>query len=341
MHNIYVNAVNCHTGGGKTLLNGFLKGLAVKGQSATVFIDGRYKPSFVLPPQIVLIPITLSGRLSVSSKIRKMAGIEDTVLYFGNLPPLLKLRAKNVLLLLSSRFYVDGSSFSGFSWKDRLKIFLEKQYFNLFLRNVTGILVQTSTMRKLVQKAGIRKKILVCAFDDIGSAPDLVTESYNKEAGSFIYVASLMPYKNHKLLLQAWKLLKDEGISPKLCLTLDQDNQLRRWIEVFVAENDLNVEFLKNLPRNELIEYYKKTETLIYPSSFEAYGLPLIEARKFQLKILSADVDYSWDFITPDDYFNPFDAESITRAVKRSLGIKYTLDRIYSPEAFIDKLLDA
>ena len=78
---------------------------------------------------------------------------------------------------------------------------------------------------------------------------------------------------------------------------------------------------------------------LIYPSFFEAYGLPLIEARKYHLKILASDMDYSWDFITPDGFFNPHDVDSITRAVKRYLNRPDTLDQIYTPKEFINKLL--
>jgi len=81
-------------------------------------------------------------------------------------------------------------------------------------------------------------------------------------------------------------------------------------------------------------------EALIYPSLFEAYGLPLIEAKKYQMKIIASDLDYCWDFIEPDYFFNPYDVQSITRSVKRFLEIKTDLDIIYKPKDFFKKILD-
>jgi glycosyltransferase involved in cell wall biosynthesis len=194
-------------------------------------------------------------------------------------------------------------------------------------------------MQKLLQESGFKKKISVWAFDDIGETLLHTQNSLIKEPLSFIYVASLLPYKNHHRLLKAWKKLKDEGIEPRLYLTIDQDNSTKKIIEEFVLHNKLNVVFLKKLCREELIKFYEKAEFLIYPSYFEAYGLPLIEAKKFQLKILAADIDYSWDFLIPDDFFNPHDVDSIVRALKRSLKVTPKLDTIYSPKEFINKLM--
>jgi len=339
MQDIYVNAVNCHTGGGKTLLNGFLKGLIETNEKVVIFVDERYQSPYNTGETVQFVKVNKLNRFFVGFKINAMAQEKDKVLYFGNLPPFLKFRTQKVYLLLSSRFYVDRISLRGFNVRDKIKIGLEKTYFRLFVKNVSGIIVQTSTMRSLLEQSGFSKQIYVWAFDDIGEVSGVWNKTFDKEPSSFIYVASLFPYKNHQRLLEAWKSLQASGLNPKLYLTIDQDNSLKKWIEHFVSDNGLNVSFLKNLEREELIKYYEKVEALIYPSFFEAYGLPLIEARKYQLKILAADVDYSWDFIKPDVVFNPYNVDSIARAVKRYLNIPDTLDQIYTPKEFIDKLL--
>ena len=336
---LYVNAANCHTGGGKTLLNGFIKGLAGITETVIIFVDERFPLNYNVPDTVKFIKIHRLKRFFVGFKIRREVKENDEILYFGNLPPFITFPTSNVYLLLSSRFYIDSISLKGFHLRDKIKIFLEKIYFKIFLRNVSSVIVQTSTMHKLFKSAGHKKQVLVWAFDDIGVIPIVPGLNFNKEPESFIYVASLLPYKNHRRLLQAWKNLKNSGLTPKLYLTIDDNNNIKKWIEEFVMENELNVIFLRNLRRDELIEYYEKVEVLIYPSFFEAYGLPLIEAKKYQLKILASDVDYSWDFITPDGFFNPYDIDSITRAVKRYLNRSDTLDQIYTPKEFINKLL--
>ena len=335
---ILVNATNCHVGGGKTLLNGFLKGVKESTERVIIFVDKRFQPVTELPQTIELIKVDKFTRFFVSFRISALAREIDIVLYFGNLPPFLKFKTHKVYLLLSSRFYVDTLNLQGFSFKDKIKICSEKFYFKIFLKNVSDAIVQTSTMRKLLEKSGFKRPIYVWAFDDIGDSDGLLNPGFIKDPNSFLYVASLLPYKNHRRLLFAWKNLKKEGLNPKLYLNLDQDNSTKTWIEDFVIKNRLNVTFLIKLDRSELIKYYQKSEVLIYPSLFEAYGLPLIEAKKYGLKILASDLDYSWDFITPDGFFNPYDCESIARAVKRYLNTAVNLDKIHTPDEFIFKL---
>ena len=165
------------------------------------------------------------------------------------------------------------------------------------------------------------------------------SQNFTKDPFTFIYVASLIPYKNHQILLQAWLNLKVEGESPRLYLTIDQNNSLKKWIKSFISKHSLNIVLLENLNRNELLNIYKKCEYLIYPSTFEAYGLPLIEASNYGLKILAADLDYCWDLITPYDFFNPYDSTSVSRCVLRSIASKSFKSHIYTPKEFISKLI--
>ena len=115
---------------------------------------------------------------------------------------------------------------------------------------------------------------------------------------------------------------------------------MSRWITNFVSKQKLNIVFLENLKREELLSVYNKVENLIYPSLFEAYGLPLIEAKKFNMTIIASDLDYCWDFIKPDYFFHPYDIDSITRSLKRCLKKEKDLDIIYHPKEFFDKLLE-
>ena len=75
----------------------------------------------------------------------------------------------------------------------------------------------------------LKKKISTWAFDDLGN--QAFDKNSVKEKNTFIYVASLLPYKNHKRLLRAWNQLKIQGICPKLYLTIDGDSFLKKWIK--------------------------------------------------------------------------------------------------------------
>ncbi len=335
---LIVNASNCHQGGGKTLIHGFLKG-ASKAIKTIVFIDDRLEIDFPISDSVDIIRTNKFNRFLVGFQIKKLLNENDKIVYFGNLPPFIKFKCNNVLLQLSSRFYVDSINMKGFSLKDIIKIYLEKFYFKLFIKNVTQVIVQTSTMYNLLKDSGFQKKISIWAFDDLCVDSLKNNETIIKEKNTFIYVASLLPYKNHQRLLKSWKKLKQDNINLKLYLTIEGNSFLRKTIKNYVKNNNLNVIFLEDITREELLSIYLRVETLIYPSLFEAYGLPLIEAKKYKMKIIASDLDYCWDFVEPDDFFNPYDEDSIARAVKRFLKKEKNLDTIYSPQQFFNKIL--
>ena len=334
----FVNASNIHSGGGRTLLLGFFEGLKSINNNFIIYTDVRFKYNIKLPKSVKVIKVNMFTRFLIGFKIYKLATKNDKVLYFGNLPPYLKFKTNDVNLLLSSRFYIDNISMKGFKISQRLKIILEKIYFNIFLNNVSNIIVQTSSMKKLLVEYGFKKKISITAFDDINEN-NFKKLNNKREKNSFIYVASLLPYKNHKRLVKAWLILQNSGLQPRLYLTYYQKNSIYNWILSFIEKYKLNIVLLENLKRKDLLKKYNSTEVLIYPSLFEAYGLPLVEAKKNNMHIISSDLDYCWDFLHPDDFFNPEDVNSIVRAVQRYLKKTPDLNKIYSPIKFINKLI--
>jgi glycosyltransferase involved in cell wall biosynthesis len=120
---------------------------------------------------------------------------------------------------------------------------------------------------------------------------------------------------------------------------MDQNNDIYKWIKLFVNKYKLNVIFLENINRNDLLNLYKSCEYLVYPSTFEAYGLPLIEALNYNLKVLCADLDYCWDLIKPFDFFNPYDASSIERCILRRYDYNLNSTKILTPKEFLNKII--
>lgn len=337
---VFVNASNCMSGGGRTLVLGLLNGIQHYPEyDFVLYIDSRFVMTNVYEGNIEFVSIKRWFRYKVAFMIRKRMEKNDIIFYFGNLPPLIKFPGLRVFLLQSNRFMIEKYSLRGFDVKRKIIITLERTYFNMFYNNVTDIIVQTGTMLNLLKKFKHQKPAYVLPSYDLNSVnfEDVGTE--DKIPNTFLYVASMYPYKNHKRLLQAWKKLKDAGHSPTLYITTDENNKLKKWIIDFVSCNSVNVILLHKLSREELLKIYKKTEVLIFPSLFESYGLPLVEAKIFRMKVIASDLDFSWDLIDPDDYFNPFDVNSIVRAVERHLSIQREKDSVLNSEEFLDAFL--
>jgi glycosyltransferase involved in cell wall biosynthesis len=74
-------------------------------------------------------------------------------------------------------------------------------------------------------------------------------------------------------------------------------------------------------PHDQVLVLYSQAQALIYPSRFESFGLPLIDANQAGLPVLAAELDYVRDVLDPTQSFDPESPDSIARAVKRYIGV--------------------
>lgn len=341
---LYINALNVHQGGGKTLLQSLLNALTRVSVPYKLLIDSRFDADEVMiPHDAVKVKPTIRGRLSAYIWLRKNTGCQDVVLNVGNLPPLFKLKAKS-LVFLQNRYLVDDIDLTSFGFRGRLKICIERIWFRLFISNADMFIVQTPTMKRILSKKLLKHPpVLVAPYvaDPTGFSRKCNFESWEVESNTFLYVASGEPHKNHKNLLYAWKLLAEEGVFPKLILTLDNDfhRDLISWVQNIADNYQLKVENLGSLSKKQLDNIYESSSALIYPSKLESFGLPLVEARQKSLPVIAGELDYVRDILDPEEVFNPESPISIARAVKRFMGLGEEALPLMSADNFVISIL--
>ena len=89
----------------------------------------------------------------------------------------------------------------------------------------------------------------------------------------FLYPARAWPHKNHENLLYAHKIYRKR---------LGE----RAWKLVLTAGHDRRSERLKSVEERELNRIFQSASALIFPSRYEGFGIPLIEAMYFGLPII-------------------------------------------------------
>lgn len=85
---------------------------------------------------------------------------------------------------------------------------------------------------------------------------------------------------------------------------------------------------------------YEHAKALIYPSTFESFGLPLIEARHAGLTVLAPELDYVRDILDPEQTFDPDSPISIARAVKRFMAVDEQKSPLIDSSEFLNKILE-
>ena len=139
--------------------------------------------------------------------------------------------------------------------------------------------------------------------------------------GAFaLYPAQTWPHKNHERLLEALALLRDhDGIRVSLVCPGRQNNHFRQ-IRRRVAELDLEEQalFPGFVSPLELRALYELALSLVFPSRFEGWGLPICEAFSAGVPVASSNATSLPDLVgNAGLLFDPDDTEQIADAVRR------------------------
>lgn len=330
MSRLFVHATNVHQGGGKSLLHALLDACSDL-QEVVALVDKR----MILPrndparPSIRIVKPSVWQRLHAEWWLRRNVRSEDTVLCFGNLPPLFKSKGF-VVVFVQNRYLIDKVALKNFNLKTRLRLWAERLWLLLCSVNVNEFVVQTPSMKTALLSSGCVSKqpVHVRPFATVSSGYQrTMNQQPAGHVGSkkydFIFAASGEPHKNHRNLVKAWCLLAQQGLFPSLCLTLDESasRELCVWIVEQKDRYGLKLESVGFLPHEQVLLLYDQARALIYPSLFESFGLPLIEASQIGLPVLAAELDYVRDVLDPAQVFDPESPISIARAVKRFMGV--------------------
>ncbi len=123
-----------------------------------------------------------------------------------------------------------------------------------------------------------------------------------------LYPARGWPHKNHAILLDAMHIARRKEPDLRLVLTggdLDRLGELPRWVD--------NRGFVS---RGELVKLYQEAACLVFPSKYEGFGLPPLEAMASGCPVAAADAG-SLPEICGDAaiLFDPENPEEIANAV--------------------------
>jgi glycosyltransferase involved in cell wall biosynthesis len=332
---LLLHAPNVHQGGGRALLLPLIRAAAPIGGTRFI-LDARLGvPDGVAEKDIAArVPPTMLGRFGAERILKRTARPGDTVLCFGNLPPLFRLPCR-VVVFLQNRFLLQPGGLAAMSWRVRARLAMERRWLQWRRSNADGFVVQTLTMQALLRRElGVEAEVVPFA----AAASSAGLRPAQGDEWRFVYVASGEPHKNHRRLIDAWCRLAERGVRPVLSLTLDhvRDRRLIAWIESRAAAAGLKV-VTSAAPEGDVEPLYRDASALIYPSLVESFGLPLIEARALGLPIIAAELDVVRDVLDPVQTFDPHSPISIARAVMRFMGIQEPRIQ-YTPQEFLNRL---
>ncbi|MGL5613952.1 glycosyltransferase [Cetobacterium sp.] len=201
-------------------------------------------------------------------------------------------------------YYHQALSLSNYKWdffkKDQRIYWMYRYIYPIFikmyLKRVKKIIVQTEWIKdSFSKKFFYPKEDIILIRPELSNikVKDYIKKKQNKVI--FFYPASLQTYKNHGFLLKIFGELNKEN--PKLLngveiiLTIENTPKVRSLINYYNIEN--YIKLVGNLNYESILKYYGMSDVMIFPSSIESLGLPLLEAQQFGLDIIVIDLPYS------------------------------------------------
>jgi glycosyltransferase involved in cell wall biosynthesis len=194
------------------------------------------------------------------------------------------------------------------------------------------IAVSASTKRDTVRLLGVpEKKITVIheaahpLFTPLTNETELarVRNHYQLPENFILFVSTVEPRKNLPTLLRAFKLLRDNYKSDAVLAVAGNRGWLFEQVDQVVAELNLgeHVRFLGGVPNEELVYLYNAAKLFVFPSFYEGFGLPPLEAMACGTPVIVSNVSSLPEVIGDAGMLvAPEDVEGLTVAMWRVLG---------------------
>lgn len=262
---------------------------------------------------------------------------QDTVLCFGNFPPILKLRCRCVVFL-QNRLILDPG-FLGQPVSNYIVAALKKFIFLCLVKNCDKIIVQTQSMADLVPHRW-KYKVKICPFISREAKIEKMRESeFAKKTirYDFIYPSTGEYHKNHLRLIQAIRLIAKKGLYPSLALTIDCDRfpVIAKAVDEAITIDKTKIINLGELSSTDMAKTLRQSKCLIFPSCVESFGLPLIEADSLGCDVIAGELDYVRDVVQPIETFDVGSALSISRAILRYINVKADSIKLQDGTSFV------
>jgi glycosyltransferase involved in cell wall biosynthesis len=185
--------------------------------------------------------------------------------------------------------------------------------YRIFIRRNHFVIVQQSWLRNEFRNR-IGEIPVVVAHPSMPSfSSDFASRSSANKKFVFIYPALPRVFKNIEILCNASDMLIKRGVHNfEVRLTLNgQENRYAQWI-FNKYKNNPSIIFIDRQSSVEMIDQYKNSNAVVFPSKLETWGLPISEAKSYNLPILVSDCAYARETVGRYDRVSFFPENSPT-----------------------------
>ena len=199
------------------------------------------------------------------------------------------------------------------------------------------IAVSTQTKKDLIDFFNIREEkieVIYQGCDEIfkqefsQSEKEKITKKYNLPSEYILYVGTIEERKN---LLTIVKALHQGNIDIPLIIIGKTTKYLKQVVNYICSNMVENTIFLKAIPLEDLPVIYQSARLFIYPSVFEGFGIPILEALQSNTPVITSkggcfeEVGGKYSI-----YVDPMNVDEMIEAIKKVLSDKNLQNKMKS-----------
>lgn len=227
-------------------------------------------------------------------------------------PSLIKKPTKVIFTVhdLVSFFASEGHNF-----KAKL---IEKLFLNRAIRRASQILTVSEHTKKdlcrLSSQATEKAQTIYCSADDL-----FQSEQSKNSQNYFLAVGTIQPRKNYPNLLRAFEIFSAKNPHFKLHIVGSKGWKAEAFYQQLNESKALkNIQIHGYIENRKLLKLYQNATALVFPSFYEGFGIPLLEAMKSACPVLCSE-NSSIPEVVGDAaiFFHPKQPKSIAAAMEK------------------------
>lgn len=238
--------------------------------------------------------------------------------------PLINFKYKKIITIADLGFYVYGRGFSRKWHEKHLKFMLPRS-----VRKADRIIaISESTRKQIIEifdvppekvvtvHLGVSEKYKI--MEDRASV-DRFIEKYGIKKPFILFVGNMDPRKNLKRLISAFRSVKKEVKTLQLVIVGNKGELFQKDIMEEVKRGDVILPGY--ISEEEIICAYNAAAVFVFPSLYEGFGLPILEAMACGAPVVASNV-YSMPEVAGGAAVtvNPESTEEITAAILKILN---------------------
>ena len=179
------------------------------------------------------------------------------------------------------------------------------------------ITVSNFSREEIIKYYGTQRDKITVVYNAVGKQFTNIYDKKLEESNYLLAVSSLNYRKNFVAVLKAFDLFEKRNQNIQLFIIGDLQNTSFKSIDVKHYKNNPHIKFLGRVNDEDLVKYYSNALAFVYPSIYEGFGIPPLEAQNCGCPVLVADIPPLHEVIENSGvYCNPYDIEDIASGME-------------------------